>query len=193
MTRTAHLRLIGLAQVPLDGALALAERQRAAVEAGRLALPGGARLALTVSVALNRLMGNAGIDSPALHAVPPSRPSAPAPIGLAQDFHHLLFREPSLLHGGFLSFGSHSPGYQLVRKSASRSESRPPPQNVPAWLRGGVRSCSPARTSSSFAPRNPTGFVPRAATSWPPWCLVPGGNATPVYPPSRRASLIAAG
>jgi two-component system cell cycle response regulator len=42
--------LVGLAQVPLEGALALAERQRAAVEASPLVLPSGARLALTVSI-----------------------------------------------------------------------------------------------------------------------------------------------
>jgi diguanylate cyclase (GGDEF)-like protein len=42
--------LMGLAQVPLDGALALAERQRAAVEATPLVLPNGVRLALTISI-----------------------------------------------------------------------------------------------------------------------------------------------
>jgi two-component system cell cycle response regulator len=42
--------LMGLAQVPLDGALALAERQRAAVEASPLVLPSGARVALTISI-----------------------------------------------------------------------------------------------------------------------------------------------
>jgi diguanylate cyclase (GGDEF)-like protein len=42
--------LMGLAQVPLEGALALADRQREAVEASPLVLPSGARLALTVSI-----------------------------------------------------------------------------------------------------------------------------------------------
>jgi diguanylate cyclase (GGDEF)-like protein len=42
--------LIALAQVPLEGALSLAERQRAAVEATSLALPGGPELELTISI-----------------------------------------------------------------------------------------------------------------------------------------------
>jgi diguanylate cyclase (GGDEF)-like protein len=42
--------LVGLAQVPLEGALALAERQRAAIEASPLALPDGGLLELTISI-----------------------------------------------------------------------------------------------------------------------------------------------
>jgi diguanylate cyclase (GGDEF)-like protein len=42
--------LILLAQVPLEGALALAERQRAAIEASPLALPDGRRVELTISI-----------------------------------------------------------------------------------------------------------------------------------------------
>jgi diguanylate cyclase (GGDEF)-like protein len=42
--------LIGLAQVPLEGALAVAERKRHAIEAAPLALPGGATLELTISI-----------------------------------------------------------------------------------------------------------------------------------------------
>jgi two-component system, cell cycle response regulator len=42
--------LMGLAQVPLDGALALAERQRVAVEASPLVLASGVRVAITVSI-----------------------------------------------------------------------------------------------------------------------------------------------
>jgi diguanylate cyclase (GGDEF)-like protein len=48
--------LMGLAQVPLEGALALAERQRAAVEAAPLVLPSGARLALTLSIGVAGLL-----------------------------------------------------------------------------------------------------------------------------------------
>jgi diguanylate cyclase (GGDEF)-like protein len=42
--------LVALAQVPLEGALALAERQRAAIEATPLVLPGGGLLELTISI-----------------------------------------------------------------------------------------------------------------------------------------------
>jgi diguanylate cyclase (GGDEF)-like protein len=42
--------LIALAQVPLEGALALAERQRAAIEATPLQLPDGRSLELTISI-----------------------------------------------------------------------------------------------------------------------------------------------
>lgn len=42
--------LMALAQVPLAGAISLAERQRAAVEAAPLDLPGGQRIELTVSI-----------------------------------------------------------------------------------------------------------------------------------------------
>jgi diguanylate cyclase (GGDEF)-like protein len=42
--------LILLAQVPLEGALALAERQRAAVEASPLALPDGRHVEVTISI-----------------------------------------------------------------------------------------------------------------------------------------------
>jgi diguanylate cyclase (GGDEF)-like protein len=42
--------LIALAQVPLEGALALAERQRAAIEATPLPLPDGRTLDLTISI-----------------------------------------------------------------------------------------------------------------------------------------------
>jgi two-component system, cell cycle response regulator len=48
--------LMGLAQVPVDGAIALAERQRASVERGPLVLPGGERLALTVSIGVASVM-----------------------------------------------------------------------------------------------------------------------------------------
>jgi diguanylate cyclase (GGDEF)-like protein len=42
--------LMALAQVPLDGAVALAERQRAAVEAAPVELPDGQRIELTISI-----------------------------------------------------------------------------------------------------------------------------------------------
>ena len=42
--------LVALAQVPLEGALALAERQRAAIEATPLVLPAGGLLELTISI-----------------------------------------------------------------------------------------------------------------------------------------------
>jgi diguanylate cyclase (GGDEF)-like protein len=42
--------LMALAQVPLEGAIALAERQRAAIEAAPLELPDGQRIELTISI-----------------------------------------------------------------------------------------------------------------------------------------------
>ncbi|HTF35661.1 MAG TPA: hypothetical protein VK714_18390, partial [Myxococcota bacterium] len=44
-----------------------------------------------------------------------------APIRLTQDLHHLLFREPALLHG-FLPLGSHFLKNQSVRESPGRSQ-----------------------------------------------------------------------
>src|SRR5262249_53535411 len=46
-----------------------------------------------------------------------------APIRLAQDLHHLLFAEPTLLHGLPLIPGGHLLRFQSVRKSPSRSRS----------------------------------------------------------------------
>jgi diguanylate cyclase (GGDEF)-like protein len=62
--------LIALAQVPLEGALALAERQRAALEATPLVLPDGSQLELTISIGV-------------ANAVPADR--TPAPLVQAAD------------------------------------------------------------------------------------------------------------
>jgi hypothetical protein len=81
-----------------------------------------------------------GVDRLLAYAVLLGHPGHGAPVRLTQDLDHLLFAEPTLLHGS-LPPGSHLLKFQSVRKSQGRSVPIRHPQQLPPFVGRRITVC----------------------------------------------------